>query len=60
MLAFFKVKPAATRQAIKDLIANDHHYCRVCGDLYYCINPKKKYCSSSCKQRFNNAKRQRL
>lgn len=42
---------------IQDLLDNDHHYCKVCGDLYYAANPKKLYCSKACRIYFNNTKR---
>jgi hypothetical protein len=42
---------------IQDLLDNDHQYCKVCGDLFYSTNPKKVYCSSVCKNHFNNNKR---
>jgi hypothetical protein len=44
---------------IQDLLDNDHHYCKVCGDLFYSTNPKRLYCSKACKVHFNNAKRSR-
>lgn len=44
---------------IQDLLDNDHHYCKVCGDLFYSTNPKKLYCSRTCKNHFNNHKRAR-
>lgn len=43
-------------QVVQDLLDNDHHYCKTCGDLFYTTNPKKLYCSSVCKNRFNNNK----
>jgi predicted transcriptional regulator len=42
---------------IQDLLDNDHHYCKTCGDLYYSANPKRLYCSKACKVHFNNSKR---
>ena len=45
-----------TSQVVQDLLDNDHHYCKTCGDLFYTTNPKKVYCSSTCKNRFNNNK----
>ena len=46
-------------QAVQDLLDNDHHYCKYCGDLFYSINPKQLYCSKACKITFNNQKRKR-
>ena len=42
---------------IQDLLDNDHHYCKTCGDLYYSPNPKQLYCSKACRIHFNNNKR---
>jgi hypothetical protein len=42
---------------IQDLLDNDHHYCKVCGDLFYSANPKQIYCSKACRIHFNNTKR---
>jgi hypothetical protein len=42
---------------IQDLLDNDHHYCKVCGDLFYSANPKQIYCSKACRITFNNTKR---
>jgi hypothetical protein len=42
---------------IQDLLDNDHHYCKVCGDLFYSANPKQIYCSKACRITFNNLKR---
>ena len=42
---------------IQDLLDNDHHYCKVCGDLFYSANPKQIYCSKACRSTFNNLKR---
>ena len=42
---------------IQDLLDNDHHYCKVCGDLFYSANPKQIYCSKTCRIHFNNTKR---
>lgn len=44
---------------IQDLLDNDHHYCKTCGDLFYSANPKRLYCSKACKVHFNNSKRVR-
>lgn len=44
---------------IQDLLDNDHHYCKTCGDLYYSTNPKQLYCSKACRIYFNNSKRGR-
>ena len=44
---------------IQDLLDNDHHYCKVCGDLFYSANPKQIYCSKACRIHFNNLKRKK-
>jgi hypothetical protein len=44
---------------IQDLLDNDHHYCKVCGDLFYSANPKQIYCSKACRITFNNLKRKK-
>ena len=57
ILSLFKFRPTATNPVIQDLLDNDHHYCKTCGDLFYSVNPKKLYCSSTCKNHFNNSKK---
>lgn len=54
LLSFFKSKKV--NPVVQDLLDNDHHYCKTCGDLFYYANPKKQYCSQVCKNRFNNNK----
>ena len=44
---------------IQDLLDNDHHYCKTCGDLFYSANPKQIYCSKACRITFNNLKRKK-
>jgi hypothetical protein len=44
-------------QVVQDLLDNNHHYCKTCGELFYSTNVKKAYCSQSCKNYFNNSKR---
>ena len=57
ILSFIKFRPTATNPVIQDLLDNDHHYCNACGDLFYSVNPKKLYCSPTCKNHFNNSKK---
>ena len=54
LLSFFKSKKVSS--ATQDLLDNDHHYCKLCGDLFYSTNTKKLYCSATCKNHFNNHK----
>lgn len=48
-----------TDSVTQDLLDNDHQCCKVCGDLYYSINPKQVYCSRACRINFHNSLRRR-
>lgn len=52
-------KKKKTNPVVQDLLDNNHQFCSNCNDLFYTTNPKKKYCSYTCKNSFNNKKRKK-
>lgn len=57
LMGLLPVRRRDKNPVIQDLLDNDHHYCKVCGDLFYSANPKQIYCSKACRIHFNNVKR---
>jgi hypothetical protein len=59
LMGLLPVRRRDKNPVIQDLLDNDHHYCKTCGDLYYSANPKQLYCSKACRFILTTLKRKK-